>query len=120
MRPRLFVLLLAGALAAAGIHAFLSADDERTRTRIRYDLDRAGFALSDVWTRVDTTRRMLMLGGTCGSTHEVYNLLMYLTNYTFYFNRVQQFFTTPEPLLFPAEFDLGFDPYRSNTAATAP
>jgi len=120
VHTHLLVLLGVGALAAAGIHAVLSADDERVRTRIRYDLESAGFPLSNVWTRVDTTRRIVMLGGACGSTHAVYNLLMYLTNYTPYFSRVQQFFETREPLLFPVEFEVGFDPYRSNATVSAP
>jgi hypothetical protein len=96
--------------------ALLSADNDRTRTRVRYALETAGFSLTSVWTRIDSNRRLIMLGGTLGSTQEQFALLLYLTNFPIELSYVQQFLHTPEPSKFPVDFSLGFNPYPSNTS----
>jgi len=107
------MLLVSASLA----WALLSADNDRTRTRVRYALETAGFSLTNVWTRIDSNRRLIMLGGTLSSTQQQFALLMYLTNFPIELSYVQQYLQTPQPSKFPTDFTLGFNPYPSNTPA---
>ncbi len=102
--------------------ALLSADNDRTRTRVRYALESAGFSLTNVWTRIDSNRRLIMLGGTLSSTQEQFAMFMYLTNFPIELSYIQQYISTPEPSKFPSDFTIGFNPYPTNTtgAGAAP
>jgi hypothetical protein len=86
---------------------------------VRYALETAGFHLSNVWTRIDSHRRMIILGGAINSTQEQFDLLMFLTNFPTELSYVQQYLTTPERSVFPTNFDLGFNPYATNLAPSA-
>lgn len=119
MIPRARSLVVLLVLGAGALWAVLSGDNERTRTRVRYALERAGFPLSNVWTRIDTDRRMIILGGALASTQEQFDLLLFLTNFPIELSYVQQYLTTPERSLFPTNFDLGFNPYATNRAPVA-
>lgn len=101
-------------VSASLVWALLSADNDRTRTRVRYALETAGFSLTNVWTRIDSNRRLIMLGGTLSSTQQQFALLMYLTNFPIELSYVQQYFQTPQPSKFPTDFTIGFNPYPTN------
>jgi len=104
---------------ASLVWALLSADNDRTRTRVRYALEAAGFSLTNVWTRIDSNRRLIMLGGTLSSITQQFALLMFLTNFPIELSYIQQSLHTPEPSKFPADFAIGFNPYSTNTADAA-
>jgi len=109
------VVLVSASLA----WALLSADNDRTRTRVRYALETAGFSLTNVWTRIDSYRRLIMLGGTLSSTQEQFALLMFLTNFPIELSYVQQYLQTPQPSKFPTDFTIGFNPYPATNSPAA-
>jgi len=88
------------------------ADNETLRTQIRYNADEAGVILTDVWTRVQTDRKMVIMGGSLSSTQQLNALFYSLTNFVNFITQVQQDITTPDDNPYPQFFPIGFDPYK--------
>lgn len=84
------------------------------RTRIRNTAYDAGVSLTNVWTRVDPSRRLLMMGGTLGSTQELQRLCMSLTNHIPFITDVDMSIETPEGNPFPPTFSVGYDPWAED------
>ena len=87
-------------------------DDNTYRTKIRYNASLIGIELSNVWTRVDSDRRLVMFGGTLRSTQQLQRLFNSVTNLMPFIENIQQDIKTPEPSPYPQSFSVGFDPYR--------
>jgi hypothetical protein len=88
------------------------ADNETLRTQIRYNADEAGVVLTDVWSRVQSDRKMVILGGSLSSTQQLHTLFCSLTNFVNFITQVQQEITTPDGNPYPQFFSIGFDPYK--------
>ncbi len=88
------------------------ADNETLRTQIRYNADEAGVILTDVWSRVQSDRKMVILGGSLSSTQQLHTLFCSLTNFVNFITQVQQDITTPDGNPYPQFFSIGFDPYK--------
>ena len=86
------------------------ADNESLRTQIRYNADNLGVVLTDVWTRVESDRQMVIMGGTLTSTQQLYTLFYSITNFNNFIFQVQQTITTPEGNPYPQFFSVGFNP----------
>ncbi len=86
------------------------ADNESLRTQIRYNADTLGVVLTDVWTRVESDRQMVIMGGTLTSTQQLYTLFYSITNFNNFIFQVQQTITTPEGNPYPQFFSVGFNP----------
>ncbi len=87
-------------------------DDDMLRTQVRYNAEQWGVVLTNVWTRVDSERHLVIFGGTLGSTQELYRLFLSLTNFPPALTRVQQTIETPQPSPYPQWFAIGYDPYK--------
>ena len=88
------------------------ADNETLRTQIRYNADEAGVVLTDVWTHVQSDRKMVIMGGSLNSTQQLQTLFHSLTNFVNFITQVQQEITTPDGNPYPQFFSIGFDPYE--------
>jgi len=91
------------------------ADNETLRTQIRYNADEAGVILTDVWTHVQSDRKMVLFGGSLSSTQQLHTLFCSLTNFVNFITQVQQDLTTPDGNPYPQFFSVGFDPYKEKT-----
>ena len=96
-----------------------SGDDDKLRTQVRYQAESAGVIMSDVWTRVQSDRMMVIFGGTLGSTQELRAMFNVVTNYINFVRQVQQSVTTPEGNPYPTFFPVGFDPYITSSSDTS-
>ncbi len=94
--------------------SFVFADEEgdSLRTKIRYQADVVGVNLSNVWTRVDYNRFIVILGGTLGSTQELHTLFQSFIGLDPGLKRVDQTIKTPKKNPYPQWFEVGFDPYK--------
>jgi len=90
------------------------ADNETLRTQIRYNADEAGVILTDVWTHVQSDRKMVIFGGTLSSTQQLQTLFFSITNFNNFITQIQQTITTPDGNPYPQFFTAGFDPYPKN------
>jgi len=86
-------------------------DDNTLRTKIRYQAEAEGAVLTNVWSRVQSDRKMVIFGGTLGSTQELRTLFSSVTNFVNFVRQVQQIITTPYGNPYPQFFTVGFDPY---------
>jgi len=93
---------------------FAKEDAESLRTKIRVQADLVGVNLSNVWTRVDYTRFIVILGGTLGSTQELHTLFQSFIGLDPGLKKVDQTIKTPEKNPYPQWFDVGFDPYKKD------
>ena len=89
------------------------ADNETLRTQIRYNADNLGIVLTNVWTRVESDRQMVIFGGTLSSTQQLNTLFSSMTNFNNFIFQVQQTITTPEGNPYPQFFSVGFNPYAT-------
>ena len=100
-----FFLALALSLLAS------TGDDDKFRTQIRFQAESAGVALSNVWTRVQSDRMMVIFGGALDSTQDLHTLFCSITNFNNFIRQVQQSIQTPDGNPYPEFFSVGFDPY---------
>jgi len=91
---------------------FAKGEANSLRTKIRYKAEVVGVNLSNVWTRVDYSRFIIILGGTLGSTQELHTLFQSFIGLDPGLKRVDQTIKTPEKNPYPQWFDVGFDPYK--------
>ena len=94
------------------ISIFARGDADSLRTKIRYQADVVGVNLSNVWTRVDYNRFLVILGGTLGSTQELHTLFQSFIGLDPGLKRVNQTIKTPKKNPYPQWFDVGFNPYK--------
>jgi len=93
---------------------FAKGEADSLRTKIRYQADVVGVNLSNVWTRVDYTRFLVILGGTLGSTQELHTLFQSFIGLDPGLKKVDQTIKTPEKNPYPQWFEVGFDPYKKD------
>jgi len=95
-------------------YIFANEAGDALRTKIRYKADLIGVNLSNVWTRVDYDRFMVILGGTLGSTQELQILFQSFIGLDPGLKKVEQTIKTPEENPYPKWFNVGFNPYKKN------
>lgn|GEM_PF-2161444 len=91
---------------------YARADKDTLRTKIRYQAEVVGVNLSNVWTRVDYNRFLVILGGTLGSTQELHTLFQSFVGLDPSLKRVEQTIITPQKNPYPRWFNVGYDPYK--------
>ena len=109
------IFIVTGALILFSVVSiFARGDADSLRTKIRYQADVVGVNLSNVWTRVDYNRFLVILGGTLGSTQELHTLFQSFIGLDPGLKRVDQTIKTPKKNPYPQWFDVGFDPYKKD------
>ena len=118
MKTSTIAIALFCAAAAVTLLA-TSMNNDDLRTKIRYDAATAGVHMSNVWTRIDVDRQLVMMGGALGSTQELFKLFAVVIAYRADIATINQSITTPQGCPFPPEFPVGFDPFAKKTSAAA-
>ena len=93
---------------------FAKGEADSLRTKIRNQADVVGVNLSNVWTRIDYNRFLVILGGTLGSTQELHTLFQSFIELDPGLKKVDQTIKTPEKNPYPQWFEVGFDPYKKD------